>query len=146
MPLLVILLPLLDVFLFFGWLFSAPFWALLYGLAAAGLGWLLLRFAKIGFGEALSRGGGRASAFGGFAAAGLAGMLLIFPGYVSDIAAVAVLVAPFFIRLTPFPPGAGRSGAPPDEIKRRPPLEVDAEIAPSDSSPFSPDSADERKD
>lgn len=124
MPLLLILLlaaPLLDIYLLLRWLFASPLVAALYWVTATAAGALLLKFAKIGFGETLKLLQQRRAAvalLGGFAAVGFAGVLLIFPGYISDIFAVVVLAAAFFIR----PP----KNHPPDNTNR--PLEVEAEI------------------
>ena len=98
----------------------------MYWAATAALGAFMLHFAKIGFGEAMARlrrGRAAAAMFGGFAAVWFAGALLVFPGYISDIAALLVLVLPLFIR------------RPPPEDEERP-LEVEAEIT----------APDERKD
>ncbi len=124
MPLIFILLllaPLLDIYLLLRWLFESPVAAALYWAAATAAGALLIKFAKIGLGETLEllRHGRGAAAVGGFAAAGFAGALLIFPGYLSDILAAIVLAAPFVV--------ARRK----QKTETRP-LEVEAEIVGTD--------------
>lgn len=99
MPLLlfIVLPPLLDLYLALRWLFSSPLLAGLYFTIAAAAGVLLVRFAKIGVGEAvkmLSAGDAPIGAAIGFMKIWLAGALLFFPGYLSDAIAIIVLLLP----------------------------------------------------
>ncbi len=100
MPLffLIILLfmPLADIVLALRWIFSS--WAGgLYFLAAAAVGALMMKFAKIGFGAALRLLRDKEvppAAIAGFAKIWVAGALLFFPGYLTDALAVCVLLLP----------------------------------------------------
>lgn len=85
-----------DLWLIISWLGASPLMAILYVAGTMGAGLLLIKFAKVGIGEAmrlLSSGDkvrGAAALF--FAKLWLAGALLFFPGYLSDIVAVLILL------------------------------------------------------
>lgn len=107
MPLLLIILlftPIADIILAISWLFQSPLSALLYLAASTIIGLGLLKFAKIGAGEAIkiltARDGKQldSRAAGILIKMWLAGALFLFPGYISDCFAVllAFLPAPSF--------------------------------------------------
>ena len=129
MPLLFLILlllaPLLDIYLVLRWLFDSPLTAGLYAATAALLGALLMKFAKIGVGEAarlLSAGRAPPAAVARFVKLWAAGALLFFPGYLSDALAAGVLLLP-----SPPPPPKTRFAA-----RNDPPLEAEAEIVSED--------------
>ena len=101
MPLIILILllgtPLLDIFLAFSWLFDSPVAAGVYLAATMLAGGLMLKFAKIGAAEAVnmvSQHNVAIFAVIGFVRIGVAGALLLFPGYISDVLAVILLCLP----------------------------------------------------
>lgn len=95
-----LLLPGAEVYTLFQFFASAPLWASLYLLAATGLGWLMVRAAKVGFAETLRRladGVGRGEsprALFVFGKMWAVGALLFFPGYITDFIALLFLLTP----------------------------------------------------
>ena len=95
-----LLLPGAEVYTLFQFFASAPLWASLYLLTATGVGWLLVRAAKVGFAETLRRladGVGRGEsprALFVFGKLWAVGALLFFPGYITDFIALLLLLTP----------------------------------------------------
>ena len=92
---LLLLLPLSDIYLAFSWINESPLVALLYFAATTILGILLMKFAKIGFGEVTKlfhSGHVDPRLLAGFAGFWVAGALLFFPGYLSDIVAALLFI------------------------------------------------------
>ncbi|MGI9298018.1 MAG: FxsA family protein [Gammaproteobacteria bacterium] len=113
-----LLAPPLDIFLAVRWLFLSPWTAAAYLAATAAVGALLMKFAKIGVGEAanmLRAGNAPPVAVAGFLKMWLVGALLFFPGYLSDVLAAGALL---------LPSPKARFNAPPADA----PLEARAEI------------------
>ena len=86
----------MEVYTLFQFFANAPLLASLYLLAATGLGWLMVRAAKVGFAETLRRladGVGRGEsprALFVFGKMWAVGALLFFPGYITDCIALVV--------------------------------------------------------
>ena len=125
MPLIILIIllaaPLLDIFLAISWLFASPLAAGAYLAATMLAGALMLKFAKIGaVGAAnmLSRHNAAIFAVLGFVRVGVAGGLLLFPGYLSDVLAVILLCLP----------GKWFPKPPPEQQDDNAPLEAKAEI------------------
>lgn len=89
----------MEVYLLFNWIADAPLPALAYLAAVTALGFVCVKIAKVGFAEFLRQLAaarrGDINAEGGRILLGLGkmwvvGVLLIFPGYLTDLAAAAV--------------------------------------------------------
>lgn len=94
----ILLLPGAEVYLLFDWFGDSPAWALVYVLLTSAAGVFLMRLARAGFG-AILRGWEKRSSPWSFIIFGkmwFAGALLLFPGYLTDILALAVVVAGWF--------------------------------------------------
>lgn len=92
-----LLLPGAEVYTLFRFFESAPLAAFCYLLAACGIGWLLMRAAKVGFFETvriLMERGGHPGALLTFSKIWVVGGLLFFPGYITDLLALALLFYP----------------------------------------------------
>lgn len=114
-----LLAPLLDIILALRWLFESPAAAGLYLAAAAVLGVLMMKFAKIGVSEAMRLLRDKRTNFTtviGFAKMWAIGALLFFPGFLSDGLALCLLLLPS--------PKIRKSAAPSAET----PIEAQAEI------------------
>lgn len=108
MPFLVLifallLLPGAEIYLLFEWFGEAPGWALAYLALTAAAGLFLMRIARVGFGEmarrwAQTQSAGRVSpwAFVLFGKMWFVGLLLTFPGYITDFIALCVILAGLF--------------------------------------------------
>ena len=100
LPFIILLLPFLEIYLAISWLIDAPLWALLYFTAVAILGILFIKMAKISFAEAFHMAQDEnlsstllVGAFRWWAV----GLLLLFPGYLTDILAAIILFFPFSV-------------------------------------------------
>ena len=92
-PLLVIIFPFAELYLFFRWLEASPIIALLYMLATMAAGVGCIKLAKVGILEFLRRardGGTNKRAIILFGKLWIIGILLFFPGYLTDLVAAAV--------------------------------------------------------
>ena len=87
----------MEVYTLFRFFESAPWLALAYLCAAGGIGWLLMRVAKVGVAETVRRlveQRGRPAALLVFGKMWAVGALLFFPGYITDCLALALLLLP----------------------------------------------------
>ena len=94
---ILLLLPAVEVYLIFDWLLSAPLWALLYLAATVTGGLFLIKLAKVGFAESLAKlksDSFSLSAIPIFGKLWVVGTLLAFPGYITDLLALVVLLWP----------------------------------------------------
>lgn len=124
---LLLMLPLLDIYFILSWLFESTAVAATYMAITMTLGALMIKFAKIGVHEAfnmLRQGRAAIGAVAGFIKIWLAGVLLLFPGYLSDIVALIIFILPGRTFPPPPPP------PPPPSADRQ--LEVEAEIVTAD--------------
>ena len=125
MPFLLILLllpPLLDIYLMCSWLWESTPVALAYLVATMLLGGGMIKLAKIGVGEGfrlMRENRASPTLIIRFIRIWLGGALLFFPGYLSDVLALLVLLFP----------GGSRPPAATDEQT----LEVEAEEIKTDS-------------
>ncbi|MGU9951986.1 MAG: FxsA family protein [Gammaproteobacteria bacterium WSBS_2016_MAG_OTU1] len=142
---LLLLLPLLDIYFAVTWLFESPVIASLYFLATTVLGIFLMKFAKVGFGEMmrlLQNGVANPRLLAGFAGFWVAGALLFFPGYFSDIVAVLFFILAWRAPTTPQSSRKNRFGgthfgfaqsetheaSPDGDTNEQSPLEAEVEI------------------
>lgn len=102
MPFVVIILlflPFIDLALVIAWVADSPVPALLYLLATAVIGILLMKIGRIGVIELARQVKSVRNRYdrwlSGFAWGWLAGALLAFPGYISDVLAVTVFIIGF---------------------------------------------------
>ena len=89
--------PIIEIYLMIDWLGSAPLWAFLYLLVTIVGGLFLIKLAKFGFSESLAHlreNSLSLSAVPLFLKMWIAGVLLVFPGYLSDVAAIIMLLLP----------------------------------------------------
>lgn len=109
MPLLIlfflILLPSMEVYLLFSWIGESPAVAVPYLVLSSGAGFACLFWAKAGLRELLprlrdARAGGEVRALLYIGKMWLVGALLLFPGYLTDVAAGLLLL---LTRLRPPP-------------------------------------------
>jgi UPF0716 family protein affecting phage T7 exclusion len=102
---IVLLLPVLEIYLLISWVVESPLVALLYLFITMGLGALLIKVAKIGFGEIIrimrEQSGAGLGALIGFGKLWAVGILLFFPGYLSDVLALAIALFPVKAQPTP---------------------------------------------
>ena len=87
----------MEVYTLFRFFESAPAAAGLYLLVVTGLGWLMMRAAKVGFAETihrLTRRGGGPGALLVFGKLWAMGALLFFPGYITDFIALILALLP----------------------------------------------------
>lgn len=91
-----IVLPSVEIVLLFSWIAESPLLALLYLTLTIAAGLFCIRLAKVGWLEVLPRmrdlGVSGVKVFLLASKLWVAGALLIFPGYITDIAALAVLL------------------------------------------------------
>ena len=122
MPFIIlIILPILDIYLALSWLFDAPTFALIYFAITMGIGAFLIKLAKVGVKEVfrlLSTQAVSPLAAIGFIKLWIIGAFLFFPGYISDILALIIWWLPFKV--------AHRPDSSPPQTQQ--PLEVEAEI------------------
>ena len=105
--LLIIVFPFTELYLFFQWIETAPIIALLYMLATMGLGTACIKFAKVGFSEFFRHA--RTDAVGAravllFGKLWIIGVLLFFPGYLTDGLAVIIWLLSFAVKPKSPPP------------------------------------------
>ena len=94
----VLLLPGAEVYLLFDWFGDSPGWALVYVVLTSAAGIFLMRLARAGFGAIVRSWSQRSSpwSFVLFGKMWFVGALLVFPGYLSDIIALVIIVAGLF--------------------------------------------------